>query len=300
SPRVVGAALAAARRRGRAGGDKPLPYSRRNTRPKTTTPRHRRGVSRSGSRGELQRLTLQGQLDDGLFLVRGEQLHDAVDGALLDLVGGLDDDRVGDAFLRWDDVGQEAGDRDLGLGDLDRDGRLVVGDDDVAGDGILAGGEVAEVDEDRRDLDAGAHDAGDRDLDLRLLRDARRDADRGGEQALGRVTGDRQRQVVLIAGVAGDLVLLAGRRELGLDVRLRGLGDRRLEGLLVGEEDHVLRVAVALDDREPDVRVRQHVDERLDDRLDEEVDLRTVGVVRDQEDRLRDRAREGLPVHVGD
>src|SRR5215831_17054569 len=92
-------------------------------------------------RKALQRLALERDLD--LFL---------------DLVGGLDHDGVRDAFLSRHDVGDEARHVDLGLRDLERGSGLVVGDDDVAGDRILTGGEIAEVDGDRGHGDARTHD----------------------------------------------------------------------------------------------------------------------------------------------
>src|SRR5207244_13363819 len=108
------------------------------------------------------------------------------------------------------------GDRDLGLRDLDRTPRLVVGHDDVARNRILARREVAEVDHDRRDGDARAHDAGDGDLEAGLLGDAGRDADRRVQQALRSVWRHGDVQLVLLAGPARDLVLVAGRRDLRL------------------------------------------------------------------------------------
>src|SRR5207253_6185134 len=96
--------------------------------------------------------------------------------------------------------------------------------------------------------DARAYDAGDGDLDARLLGDAGRDADRRVQQALRGVGRHGDVQLVLLAGPARHLVLVAGRRDVGLDVGLGALGDRRLEGLLLGDQDHVARVGVALDD----------------------------------------------------
>ena len=57
--------------------------------------------------------------------------------------------------------------------------------------GSLPAVEVAEVDHDRRDRDARAHDARDRDLDGRLLRDPGRDADGRVQEALRRVRKSR-------------------------------------------------------------------------------------------------------------
>ena len=65
-------------------------------------------------------------------------------------------------------------------------------------------------------------------------------ADRRVQEAVRRVGSDRDVELVLLAGAAGDLVLVAGREDLRLHVGLRGLGDRGLEGLLLGEKDHVL------------------------------------------------------------
>src|SRR5215831_7471807 len=84
------------------------------------TPRTSRGVRSKRSRSFLEDFALQGQLDDRLLLVGRVELDGPVEGALLDLVARLDDDGVGDALLRRNDVGDEARDRDLGLRHLDR------------------------------------------------------------------------------------------------------------------------------------------------------------------------------------
>ena len=84
---------------------------------------------------------------------------------------------------------------------------------------------------------AAADEAGDGDLDIRLLGDCGGDPDRRIQESLGRVGPDRDLQFVLVPRVTRDLVLLSRGRNLGLDIGLRDFGDGRLEGLLFGDEN---------------------------------------------------------------